>query len=357
MANIPIYKLTQTESIIDDTLIKAEEFVKGYSFMGTIEPTDTPVTESINVFYYAVQAGTYTNYGGLVITEPGFVYFNADNGYTTVPFSFTGSGISGVVSVNNKTGVVTITTDDIPEGATNKYFTGTVPTDVSDLTDTNNLISSKAPIVNVLTKDNTNSYTPVLDYHPATKKFVDEAIITAIQGISNIGTADIAKDVDWDTATLPPYVIDPALANHIADTTIHFTEAEIDKYTRSEVDNLINALDYRLLGIENWMDSPATTDTVTKALFFSHIYNLSVHFTKEEMLAYLLANMEDLDEGRLIGIIGDREYDTSNYIVSNETITDSLITLDDILYNHVSDLDIHFKISDINVYCAGGVRV
>ena len=38
---------------------------------------------------------------------------------------------------------------------------------------------------NFLKKDNTTSYTPTADYNPTTKKYVDDAITTAINNITN----------------------------------------------------------------------------------------------------------------------------------------------------------------------------
>ncbi len=66
---------------------------------------------------------------------------------------------------------------------------------------TNDLVITKSPVLNpseVLTKNNTHEYTPTNDYHPATKKYVDD-IKTGIDGIkADLGTAQLttnAKDV------------------------------------------------------------------------------------------------------------------------------------------------------------------
>lgn len=299
MTDIPIYKLTQTEEVIDAVLLKAEDFVKGYTFAGNKTPTDSPLTESVNVFYFVLSSGTYSNFGNLVISEPGFIYYTVGSGYSFQAFSFEGSGIAGVTSINNLTGVVNITTDDIPEGVNNKYFTGTIPTDLNQLDDSSNLIGSKASSNNVLLLDNTNPYNPTQNYHPTTKKFVEEYVSSFVSSnpISNTSTADLAYDVDWNTATLPPIESYVDFNNHLNNASIHFTLESIDKYTRAEIDAIANNLDTRLETIEDWLSSPSTTDGVTKALFFSHIYNLSVHFTMEEMFDYVNQNIsyENLD--------------------------------------------------------------
>ena len=360
MADIPIYKLTQLESVIDATLIAAEPFVTGYTFGGTVTPTSMPLTEAVNAFYYAPLPGSYINLGNILLTEPSFIYYQVGTGYSSEPLSFSGLGVTGVISVNNDTGpAVMLTTDDIPEGATNKYFTGTIPTDINQLADSSNLIGSKAPLSNVLTLDNTTPYTPTLNYHPVTKVFVETAINDAINGdtpITNVATANLAYEVDWNTATLPPIPQDTDLTLHLADTTIHFTQADIDKYTQSEVDALVADLDSRLDTIETWIESPGTTEGVTKALFFSHIYNLSVHFTMEDMYDYVVNNIGDIDSAILLGAVGDRVYSQENYILSGQTVTASLDALDIELYEHISDTTIHFTEASLNILCAGGVR-
>lgn len=82
MANIPIYKLTPTEAVVDDTLIKATPFVTGYTYGGSITPSDTPLTEAVNAFYLASTNGTYTNFGGLVVSALGFIYYKVGDGYS-----------------------------------------------------------------------------------------------------------------------------------------------------------------------------------------------------------------------------------------------------------------------------------
>lgn len=356
MADIPIYKLTQTQEVIDATLLKATPFITGYTFGATVTPISNPLTEEVNVFYFAIQSGTYINLGNTVITEPSFIYYTFGVGYTSIPFSFSGSGIAGVTSINSLSGTVIITTDDIPEGSINKYMTGTIPTDVNDLTDIDGLISSKAPVSNVLTKDNITVYAPTLNYHPATKAFVESAISASIASISYASTAGLAYDVDWNSATLPPVTQDPQLSSHIEDNSIHYVESDIDKYTRGQVDIMVSSLDNRLDIIEVWLNDPSTTEGVTQALFFSHIYNLSVHFTKEEMYDYIITNINDIDDAKLLAAVGDRIYPISHYITSNETVTLSLDYLDEILYEHISNQNIHFTLDEIGVYCTGGVR-
>lgn len=64
--------------------------------------------------------------------------------------------------------------DDIPEWTTNEYYTDAKVSSSTLATDVWNALDDKADIVNVLTKDNTDSYTPTAPNHPATKKYVDD---------------------------------------------------------------------------------------------------------------------------------------------------------------------------------------
>ena len=337
--DIPINKLTQDGDIIDATLINSYYFVTGYTYGATITPSSNPLTEEVNVFYMVVQSGTYTNFGGLVVTEPGFIYFTKGVGYSFQAFSFSGSGIAGVTSVNSSTGAVTLTTDDIPEGDINKYFSGTVPSDISDLTDNTGLFAVKANLADVLTKTNILEYVPSADYHPATKKFVDDSISTAISGISSINTSDIALDVNWETATPPPIQTDSTVTSHIEDTTIHFTEDSIDKYTQAAVDALISNLQSQIsdntLAISN-------LDAASEDEVLSHIYNLSVHFTKEQMYDYLIQNFDfgEIGQDTLDAMIGDRLYTQNNYVVDLESITASIDKLDMAFVNYATQTDL-----------------
>ena len=45
------------------------ELGAGYQYMGVATPATNPGTPDANVFYLASGAGTYTNFGGIVINE------------------------------------------------------------------------------------------------------------------------------------------------------------------------------------------------------------------------------------------------------------------------------------------------
>jgi len=359
MTDIPINKLTQTDEVIDATLIAAEDFVKGYTFAGNIAPNGIPLTESVNVFYFASQSGTYINLGNLNITEPGFIYYNTVTGYSNVPFSFSGSGISGVTSVNSKTGTVSLTTDDIPEGSINKYFNGTIPTDISDLTDNSNLISSKASKSNVLLKGNVTPFTPNLDYDPSTKLYTDTLFAQSLtkqvydsDGDGIVDVATLAKNVDWNTANLPNIPLPDSIDNHVNNSTIHFTENSIDKYTKAEVNDLLDVININISDINYTISN---LDSASEDLVMSHIYNSSVHFTKSDAVTFFLENItvDQIGEVVLDNTIGNRIYAENNFIVNSETITASLDKLYIGLQSHIDNSDIHTPFSTISVKCSG----
>lgn len=91
-------------------------------------------------------------------------------------------------------------TTDLPEG-TNLYYTETRVTN-------NTTVISKADKTNVLELDNTDVFTPTLDYHPATKKYVDDFIVPSatesVEGIAEL--SDTAQALAWtnDTTIMTP---------------------------------------------------------------------------------------------------------------------------------------------------------
>ncbi len=61
-------------------------------------------------------------------------------------------------------------------------------------TEVDTLLDAKADKTNVLELDNTDAFTPTADYHPATKKFVDD---TAFDGVGDNSITDIKMATDY----------------------------------------------------------------------------------------------------------------------------------------------------------------
>ena len=111
-------------------------------------------------------------------------------------------GVS-VVSVNGQTGAVSIEfTDLLTWGSSQTQFdtavsnNTTVLQNVADILnlqgDITNLDNLKADKSNVLELDNVTAFTPTADYHPATKKYVDDSVvaITVVPG-GNDGSVQV----------------------------------------------------------------------------------------------------------------------------------------------------------------------
>ena len=86
----------------------------------------------------------------------------------------------------------------------------------SDITNWNT-ISNKVNIVDVLTKTNITTYTPTANYHPATKKYVDDATAGITSNLSGLTDTTISSPANgqilmynstsgkWENTTLPIY--------------------------------------------------------------------------------------------------------------------------------------------------------
>lgn len=83
--------------------------------------------------------------------------------------------------------------DNLLDAKANQATTYT-KTEVYTQTESDNLLDAKADKDNVLEKDNTTSFTPTADYHPATKKFVDD---TAFDGVGDGSLTDVKMATDY----------------------------------------------------------------------------------------------------------------------------------------------------------------
>lgn len=116
-----------------------------------------------------------------------YVKLNDNAPVTTLPdFSIIEFAVS-VTSVNGETGVVSIDFDDILAwGSSSTQFAVAVAADASVTANAAATVTNAADIVtlgtdkanksNVLELDNTDIFTPSADYHPATKKYVDDEL-------------------------------------------------------------------------------------------------------------------------------------------------------------------------------------
>jgi len=135
-----------------------------------------------------------------------YVKLNDTAPSTTLPdFSIVEFAVS-VTSVNGETGVVSIDfTDLLAWGSSSTQFAAAVAADATvtanaaaiatNITDITNLTSTKAAKTNVLELDNTSSFTPTGNYHPATKKYVDDEIGALSSGTPGGNTTEVQVNV------------------------------------------------------------------------------------------------------------------------------------------------------------------
>lgn len=82
----------------------------------------------------------------------------------------------------------------VPQITTNSLWQ---VTEITEITIDQPDISGKANISDVLTKTNTTSYTPSANYHPATKKYVDDKTVYCTQ--AEYDALPSSKTSDWNT--------------------------------------------------------------------------------------------------------------------------------------------------------------
>jgi hypothetical protein len=94
--------------------------------------------------------------------------------------------LQSVASVNNKTGAVTLTKGDVGLGSVTNDAQLKIASNLSDLNDvatarTNLGLTGSSNTTHYhdsryISKTNTTVFTPTADYHPATKKYVDDNV-------------------------------------------------------------------------------------------------------------------------------------------------------------------------------------
>lgn len=56
----------------------------GYEFVGVATPSTSPISTDAKVFYIAGEAGTYTNFGGLVVADGEVAIFKYDTAWSKI---------------------------------------------------------------------------------------------------------------------------------------------------------------------------------------------------------------------------------------------------------------------------------
>lgn len=103
-----------------------------------------------------------------------------------------------IINIGNRTDIVFIMQNGTKITLYN-YFTNSNHTvDISDKSTANNVVVKQNPISKWLSIDNRGEYTPTGDYHPATKKYVDDSIAKTITSptIAEVGQILVVKAVN-----------------------------------------------------------------------------------------------------------------------------------------------------------------
>lgn len=215
-------------------LIKAD-VIKSAPFLGSIVPTSTP-TNTVNAYWLATQAGTYTNYGGVVVDTNSFAVISVKDGFfsssqTPIDLSSKADLLAGknLFSVSTKTDGIFI---DGATGATISDVNYTV-SDFIPITALTQYIGSSVFRHGALynsskvflaggTTANTNTITPVsgaayvrlslslLTVNPTTFQFEQGSTSTTYQPYTKVVPAsqlDLSLYPKTDTIILPDYVV------------------------------------------------------------------------------------------------------------------------------------------------------
>ena len=138
-----------------------------------------------------------------------------------------------------------------------------IPTKVSQLTNDSNYLTS----ARVLTKDNTDAYNPTTNYHPATKKYVDDKVAAGSGGSNNFVDFDFSKVNDLTSQSTAQEVKDAFVG-----------------YEKLKTDSIIRLVNVNEIG--DWFDSGSGhveafyTNVSGAAFSFSYIDTFKNQFVK-----------------------------------------------------------------------------
>ena len=124
-------------------------------------------------------------------------------------------------------------------------------------------------IENVLIKNNTTEYTPSKDYHPATKKYVDDSIVSAIGDIVSFGVELVDELPTENISTSTVYMVPSTKTEeqNVKDEYLYTgTEWELIGTTKVDLSNYYNKQE-----VDEMMDNVMTKITVATD---EEVYNL-----------------------------------------------------------------------------------
>lgn len=226
-------------------------------------------------------------------------------------------GTGAVSSVNTQTGDVVLDADDISDTTTtNKFVTAADKTKLSNLSGTNTGdqdLSSLATKANVLQLNNTTAFTPSADYHPATKKYVDDSI-TAGGGYTDEQAQDATGAmVTGNTESGIAVVYDDA-TNKLNFTVSSQTDNNFTNAYKTKLDGIA-------AGAQVDTDDQAASEVATSVTNFNN--NLSSADTTVQKA------LDTLDNLAITGYTDEQAQDAVGSMVTGNTETGIAVTYDD----------------------------
>lgn len=210
--------------------------------------------EPSQVIYRGAVAGQVSPGVQSVVAGTNVTVDNTDPKNPIVSATGGGGGGGAVDSVNGQTGVVVLDADDIDDTSTlQKFVTAEDLTTLANTSGTNTGdqdLSALALKTNVLELDNTDAFTPASDYHPATKKYVDDSI-TAGGGYTDEQAQDAVGTILTDSSE-----IDFTYSDATPSITASLVAGSIDE---AKLDASVNAsLDLADSAVQNLADLGVT---------------------------------------------------------------------------------------------------
>jgi len=271
-----------TIALTSDVPTKVSDLTNDSGFITSYTETDPVFTASVA---HGITSSDITNWNSKTSLELGTTSstaFRGDYGNSAYTHAVTNKGSAfsnGLYKITtNSEGHVTaatavqksdITGLGIPAQDTTYTFDGTYNAStnkVATVSTVTNAVSGKANSSDVLTKTNTTSYTPTSDYHPATKKYVDDNIRSNVMFVTITSTTsndETTYSADKTYSEMATFISSGGTVIAIADDIYYYlyridTEEEgVIQFTSSFTDSYVTTISYTIYydnTIEYWVD-------------------------------------------------------------------------------------------------------
>jgi hypothetical protein len=196
-------------------------------------------------------------------------------------------------------------------------------------------------------EQNTDTY---LDYGGTNQVSAEE-----IKNHINDSTIHFTKDslsLDHNDLTSIGIYTHDQIDNHINDTSIHFSQTKIDHYNLLHVGTLTHDdIDNHIIGAihtHNEIDQHLDAGTYTHDQIDNHINDTSIHFSQTEIDHTNLINKGFYTHQQIDDHINNNSIHLTESNIDHYNILHVGIYTHDQIDSHINDTSIHFEISDIN---------